>query len=521
MKIPPEVADLGATNNSFVGEILEFGSRYVDSSLRKLRLNAFTAINKIPITCPRTKVAVLKRAYRKPPSHGWCPSPEAAWGKFGSGEIVKFEHYLHYWHAVCKDAVASAVGHEQVLGFVTNVDVAAAEAFITSKEAKRTQSMIEATFKYVQQVEEKLSQKLPAATGLSGGWINEFIGKSRDDASKPEPPNKKDKVVVTTPLRPKVVSFDEATGTITSGPQGTRTEEDKTKGESEKVTLDFKMWFKMDLAKSMGSMEADHGTAVAALRMLHTEIKWENLPLRYDFDVDKKEVHVILTKDVAKHELFMPPCVPRVSKLVEVSTHKNRARIRVMTLRKMQDDSSSSPSAAEKTAVAEKKDSRLINERVFYAQSDYKLPVLVDDPDRPGEKIWRWAEDTEVHPFWAIRRVTSDKMKELQNKVPGARFNCELTARLFSVCCVGAVSGDSLSISRQVEVQFATNSVDLAKGDELFFEVAKEAKRSKEIDWKEDAAKRARAEKAEAGKQAAAARRPAKQPAGKGGIKEV
>ena len=96
-----------------------------------------------------------------------------------------------------------------------------------------------------------------------------------------------------------------------------------------------------------------------------------------------------------------------------------------------------------------------------------------------------------------------------------------MTAKLFSVCCVGAVSGDSLSISRQVEVQFATNSVDLAKGDELFFEVAKEAKRSKEIDWKEDAAKRAKAEKAEAGKQAAAARRPAKQPAAKGGFREV
>ena len=62
------VVDLGANTASFLPELMEFGSKLVNSKTRQLRLNAFSAINKIPTEFPRTKVAVLKRAYRKNPT---------------------------------------------------------------------------------------------------------------------------------------------------------------------------------------------------------------------------------------------------------------------------------------------------------------------------------------------------------------------------------------------------------------------------------------------------------------------
>ena len=82
------VVDLGANTASFLPELMEFGSKFVNSKTRQLRLNAFTAINKIPTEFPRTKVAVLKRAYRKTPAYGYCPSPEAGWSKVAPGTTL-------------------------------------------------------------------------------------------------------------------------------------------------------------------------------------------------------------------------------------------------------------------------------------------------------------------------------------------------------------------------------------------------------------------------------------------------
>ena len=82
------VVDLGANTASFLPELMEFGSKFVNSKIRQLRLNAFTAINKIPTEFPRTKIAVLKRAYRKPPTYGYCPSPESGWSKVAPGTTL-------------------------------------------------------------------------------------------------------------------------------------------------------------------------------------------------------------------------------------------------------------------------------------------------------------------------------------------------------------------------------------------------------------------------------------------------
>ena len=91
------VIGLGAGQNGYMKELLEFGARFVNSEFRQLRLCAFTAVNKMPARCPRAKLAVLKRAYRKKPVYGYCPSPEFAWAKFSEEDLLDLEHLLNFF----------------------------------------------------------------------------------------------------------------------------------------------------------------------------------------------------------------------------------------------------------------------------------------------------------------------------------------------------------------------------------------------------------------------------------------
>ena len=54
----------------------------MNQKVRRLRLTAFEAVNKLDLSLPRTKIALLMRAYSKdPPGRGdiFCPNPEAWW----------------------------------------------------------------------------------------------------------------------------------------------------------------------------------------------------------------------------------------------------------------------------------------------------------------------------------------------------------------------------------------------------------------------------------------------------------
>jgi hypothetical protein len=96
--------NLGAKKNSFIPCFLTFAARFVNSKKRSLRLSAFTETNKIPPSCPRVKIAVLKRAYRKKPVHGICPAPEALWGKknrTGTVHVGRVAAILSYRASVC------------------------------------------------------------------------------------------------------------------------------------------------------------------------------------------------------------------------------------------------------------------------------------------------------------------------------------------------------------------------------------------------------------------------------------
>ncbi len=82
------VINTGAKNGRFNDRLLEYDRRYVDHKKRALPLQAFGSVNALPNELPRSKVAILMRAYSKPPSKGVCPCPESSWGKLKTKHIM-------------------------------------------------------------------------------------------------------------------------------------------------------------------------------------------------------------------------------------------------------------------------------------------------------------------------------------------------------------------------------------------------------------------------------------------------
>ena len=75
------VVECGGGRNTYVEELLSWAEKYVQSKFRKLRLAAFTAVNKMHGDCPLCKVAAIKRAYRKKPIVRLLPQPRGGVGK--------------------------------------------------------------------------------------------------------------------------------------------------------------------------------------------------------------------------------------------------------------------------------------------------------------------------------------------------------------------------------------------------------------------------------------------------------
>ena len=69
------VATMGGWGAGLIDELLDSAGVFADSKQRELRLLAFAMVNKMPAETPRAKIAVLMRAYRKPPNRAWCPLP--------------------------------------------------------------------------------------------------------------------------------------------------------------------------------------------------------------------------------------------------------------------------------------------------------------------------------------------------------------------------------------------------------------------------------------------------------------
>ena len=106
---------------------------FVDSKLRQLRFAAFAVINKMCAQAVWSKIAVVKRAYRKPPTSGFCPSPESLWGEMTWEHVQKLEDMLRFFHVSCKDRVEKLKPQSRIK-MLGNFDTHAGDAFYTANE---------------------------------------------------------------------------------------------------------------------------------------------------------------------------------------------------------------------------------------------------------------------------------------------------------------------------------------------------------------------------------------------------
>ena len=167
----PELFDFlinaGVGHNTYLQDFQDFSGVFVDSTKRQLRLSAFAVANKIAEKAPLTKIAVMKRAYRKKPCVGFCPNPEGAWGTFTMETLGPLEELLRWFHSSCK-ASLDALPPQSRIKVLGNTDVVAADTFLVSMaEAEKKRLAATARCAYVRKALLGATAKYLEALGLS------------------------------------------------------------------------------------------------------------------------------------------------------------------------------------------------------------------------------------------------------------------------------------------------------------------------------------------------------------------
>ena len=110
------VLNLGADGAPHIKELITFAERFVNSAQRSLSLPAFALVGGLRTEFPRTKVALIMRAYKMgakkagPGGAVWCKEPEAAWKKQSMEPHLRLmEDVLHGHHVTLKAKVAEVL----------------------------------------------------------------------------------------------------------------------------------------------------------------------------------------------------------------------------------------------------------------------------------------------------------------------------------------------------------------------------------------------------------------------------
>ena len=457
----------GVGTNSYIEDLLQFGGQFVDSKKRQLRFAAFANANAICEKAPWTKIAVIKRAYRKKPTYCFCPSPEAAWGTYEWDHLESLETLLRFFHSTCQEALDKLQPHSRIQ-ILANIDVAATEAFYAAKANKKVtvtkvqELLLDATAKHADQLGLSDEQR----TSAEHPWIEfqvtpEEEKTANNDAMK---------------CAPAVIRFDEKTGEQLNKQVNFEITSTHKRSNATPVKLPWRAWRENNA--SLGASEADRASAVAALQNIHENYDMTDVPIELLTAADK--ISVVTTGKVKKGTIRLPPCVPKQSKVFDRSEHPHAVKF---TTKVMQ-------------ATASCADASVLRECEFYVLPELKIPMKKQPTTNTAgadaetsavaaqqEPEWIWAQggaDT-MHPFWAVRRLTDKQLQQAKVDNPkdkmAPRFNCELLTKTLSVVCIACVSEKVNNCTRLIEMHFLTNSINLEEGEELLLEITATTKK--------------------------------------------
>jgi hypothetical protein len=113
-----------------------------------------------------------------------------------------------------------------------------------------------------------------------------------------------------------VIGFDEVTGAQLNHQLQFL---EAPKETNERIALPWREWHRIALASDLGAMAADKDSAVAVLHGLHEN--FDVVSQKIDVFYEDRRQFVVTTTKVPAMEIMLPPCVPKLMKVVETTDH--------------------------------------------------------------------------------------------------------------------------------------------------------------------------------------------------------
>ena len=364
---------------------------------------------------------------------------------------------------------------DEVVAFLANVDIAAAESFLPAEESKQRGDVLKVTLKYFEDLTAAAKKKGTVVPKSKRTWIS-FEGLS-DDTSK------KTKGAEPERIQPRLLQFDERSGTVLNR-QDVVEDEPSHKPEPN-LHVPWDAWLKECATLELGAQEACASSVLAALHALHRQKDLPNTGIDILYEADRGMKCVVASEDLSPGAVCLPPCVPRNNKVLVKSEHPLRIRIDV-NLKFLH-----SLEGGENTRSTGK-------DYAFYVNPELKLPTATE----PSAELllmglaadWEWKGDESLHPFWAVRRLTPAQLASEPKSSRAAGFNVSLQTEQVSHVTVGKFKGTSWSKTHVVSIPVLTNLEHIKRGTELVLQadVAEKKEKIKKRTWKDSNAQEER-----------------------------
>lgn len=495
------VMNLGANNAPYIPRLVEFMSVWVNSEEKRLSLSAFKEPNKISNRFPRTKVAMIQRAYMKQPNNqGVCPAPESYWSKVSSERMEKLESLLKYFTDTLSDTINSmGIGMAQHVR--STAVVSATNAFISNvpipgekrKEADIEKAMLRATLEDYEKIAEHLHEhsktKIPPPEEGSE-WIDYAAAKKEliEEKAKAEAEEAARGVIADKqePILAKCIAYDSSGNALDA--QDTKL---ITANKASIVEVPWSAWLSSRTAQDMGVEKALQSAVNIAMQSLHQADSLPRAPLQIMLNEQTKKYIAIATADIDANFLQLPPCAPGKGSKLSSEPKSNSVAITIEESQLNVDQENKKRMKTKSPEGSNASSSIKTTTHTFYVSPDTKLPQwesTIDTAVADGNqhiRVMKPLDGSEImHPFWMLTRMTERDLKSRNLEETKAskkiKFNCELVNIPLGVCSIGMLMGKRTNITWDISVPIITNKVNIKKGDELVLMIEPPIKKEKE-----------------------------------------
>ena len=284
------VVDLGASNESFCQDLLEFHQQWVNPEVRRIRLSVFGIMNMLPLHMPHLRVAGIKHVYSCDPKflkHGFCDNLSAKSVKEAlqkHSATAEFAEQVLYWFHT----------HTRGLGtesfkVVSVLDRDVFGAVIGVRGEDRKTQVSRAASKCFEKL-QSLQVQLPPCPFALGGLA--------------EPPATAGSPAAVADLAPKLIRYE-------NGKPVTSQDVVQQREFAEKI-----MWAEFLKTKEVSQLtmdETDKASVMAALSRLGARLPMPDVALLRGGE--EKRLRVVADKCFAVGDLVIAPLVQGINKL--------------------------------------------------------------------------------------------------------------------------------------------------------------------------------------------------------------